>query len=397
MMVFVCHPYHRGGVTSWMSSAFLESKSLGFATKFITVNPKKPFISGGNRPKMVSLVGESEDVHDCSVGLNFELATNEYRIDVYRKLILAHVPFGSALIPSDDEVVWKACLSLSKNYKVVGILHSDDPFYYSLYKNYRKYLSAIVSVSKRIKTVAEKLGSIPHHEVIPCGIKLDTINPPGNKLNHIIWIGRVEEEQKRVSDIIPISVLLKLKTLNWKLLVFGDGSKLNELKELSKKNGLDSHIEFFGWVNSEIIESHLKKAKVILQTSNYEGMSVAIMEGLGAGCAVVSSEVSGVEDLLSDSAAEGLVRLYPVGDTDLAAQQISDSLFNYSEETEKNAMLLADRYFSIQNCVENYKDLIERLEFNSNELITVGLFFKIKVKFSGLIVSFRYLKYKLLS
>jgi glycosyltransferase involved in cell wall biosynthesis len=121
------------------------------------------------------------------------------------------------------------------------------------------------------------------------------------------------------------------------------------------------------------------------------------MEGLGAGCAVVSSEVSGVEDLLSDSAAEGLVRLYPVGDTDLAAQQISDSLFNYSEETEKNAMLLADRYFSIQNCVENYKDLIERLEFNSNELITVGLFFKIKVKFSGLIVSFRYLKYKLLS
>lgn len=397
MMVFVCHPYHRGGVTSWMCNAFLECKFLGIPTKFITVKPNKHFISGGNRPTISSLIGESDDIHQMQVGLNFELATQEFRIDFYRNLILKNVPKGAALIPSDDEACWIACLTVSKFYKVVGVLHSDDPFYYSLFQKYRQYLSATVSVSKRIKYLSEQFGSCPIHEVIPCGISLNQDNLGSEKLNQIIWIGRVEEEQKRVSDIIPIAVSLKEKIENWKILVFGDGSKLNELKGLAKIHGLDDQIEFFGWVDSNLINSHLKLSKVLLQTSNYEGMSVAVMEALGAGCCIVSSKVSGVEDLLEDSKAAGVVRLYPVGDVKLAALHLKAALVEFCDETEGKAILLANEHFSIQNCVKNYIGLIHRLEINKNEFSRINFLFKIKVKISWVIVVFRALKYKLLS
>lgn len=397
MMVFVCHPYHRGGVTSWMGNAFLECKSLKIPSKFITVKPKKQFISGGNRPTMSSLIGESEDAHYIEVGLNFELATQEFRINVYRNLILKHVPKGSALIPSDDEACWIACLTLSEFYKVVGVLHSDDPFYYALFQNYRLYLSATVSVSRRIKYLAEQLGYCPIHEVIPCGISLEQHLPRIEKINQIVWIGRIEEEQKRVSDIITIGTILKQKIQNWKIIVFGDGSKLNQLKVLSKEQGLEKHIEFFGWVDSKKITSYLNQSKVMLQTSNYEGMSVAVMEGLGAGCSIVSTEVSGVEDLLEDPNSAGIVRLYPVGDVELAAHHLKDSLIEFTEKKISQSILLADEHFSIQNCVKNYNRLINNLEINANKFPEITFLFSIKVKMSWLIVAFRSLKYKLLS
>lgn len=397
MMVFVCHPYHRGGVTSWMSNAFLVSKSSGIPSKFITVKPNSQFISGGNRPTMVSLIGKPEGVHHVLVGQDFELGTNEYRVDIYRNLILDTIPQGATLIPSDDEVCWIACLSLSKFYKVVGVLHSDDPFYYNLYKKYRPYLSATVSVSCRIRNIAELVGSCPFHEVIPCGIFLDQLASTSDKLNWIIWIGRVEEEQKRVSDIIPIASRLKNKMDDWKILVFGDGSQLVELKRLAIYHGLDNHIEFFGWSSREIIDIHLKKAKIILQTSNYEGMSVAVMEGLAAGCVVVSSHVSGVEDLLEDSANSGLIKLYPIGNVELAALHLIDSLGEYSVKKGSQAVLFAEKHFSIYNCIQKYRELSEKLEINSCEFFKLGFLFKYKVKFSWVIAGVRAIKHKLLS
>ncbi|MFN3998536.1 glycosyltransferase [Algoriphagus sp.] len=397
MIAFVCHPYHRGGVTSWMCNAFLECQTSGISSKFITIKPKKPFISGGNRPTMASMLGDSLDVHLLELGLNFELATQEFRINVYRNLILNHVPKGASLIPSDDEACWLACLAVSRHYKVIGVLHSDDPFYYNLFQKYQKYLSATVSVSKRIKYKAEQSGHCQHHVVIPCGIFLEKPSVDIEKENQIIWIGRVEEEQKRVSDIIPIAVSLKKKIQDWKILVFGDGSKLNELKELTQEKGLINHIKFFGWVDNKIINAHLIQSKVMLQTSNYEGMSVAVMEGLGGGCSIVSSMVSGVEDLLQDSNSSGVVRLFPVGDIELAATQLKDALNEFSQEKISQAISLADERFSIQNCVKNYKILCESLEINPLAFPQKRLSYMLKVKFSWVIVATRAIKYKIFS
>lgn len=397
MMAFVCHPYHRGGVTSWMSNAFLECQSTGISSKFITIKPKKPFISGGNRPTMSSLVGSSSDVHQSELGLDFELGNQEFRINAYRKLILKYVPTGACLIPSDDEACWIACLSVSRLYKVIGVLHSDDPFYYTLFQKYYQYLSATVSVSKRIKYSTEKFGLCAIHEVIPCGISLNKLNNRIEKANQIIWIGRVEEEQKRVSDIIPIANRLKEKNQNWKILVFGDGSKLNELKELAKNKGLTNHIEFFGWVDNKTIIPHLINSKVLLQTSNYEGMSVAMMEGLASGCSIVSSKVSGVEDLLEDIKASGIVRLFPIGDIDLAASHLMQSLNEFCQEKVAQAVSLAEVHFSIQSCVKKYDSLIKKLEINPCEFSTISPFFKLKVKFSWVLMVSRTFKFKLLS
>jgi len=69
----------------------------------------------------------------------------------------------------------------------------------------------------------------------------------------------------------------------------------------------------------------------------------------------------------------------------------------FDEEKESRAVLLANKHFSIQNCVKKYNTLSERVKFPTNEYSSFGILSKVKVKFSWVIVFLRTLKYKLTS
>jgi glycosyltransferase involved in cell wall biosynthesis len=60
---------------------------------------------------------------------------------------------------------------------------------------------------------------------------------------------------------------------------------------------LDGHVRLLGWQSAEEIWTLLRESDVLLLPSNFEGMPVVVMEALSAGCAVVASRVSGIEDI----------------------------------------------------------------------------------------------------
>lgn len=394
MIAFVCHPYHRGGVTSWMKNAYVESKKNDYSSFFITVVPKIPFLSAGNRPNMVSFVEIKEGVYYKRVGIDFELGNLDYRSSIYRKLILEKVDAGSILIPSDDEACWKACCQLADKYKVIGVLHSDDPTYYDLYEKYNKYLSGAVSVSKRIRSyVSGSNDSLPH-TVIPCGIPLAEFHIKAKFQNVISWIGRVEEEQKRVSDLPKISEELKQTINDWEMHVYGDGGPLKELKSKTKETGLDKNLYFHGWTPINQIKEHLSHSKILLQTSNFEGMSVAVMEALASGCIIVSSKVSGVEDLADDPDAKDIVYLYPVGNIDLAKKQLMQALSDHHPERPNQARKLAEKHYGIDSCLKAYQRFGYKLEVN-NQAYPKSKSQRLNNVLSHLLARLRYLKFKM--
>jgi len=397
MIAFICHPFHRGGVTDWMMEGFLELQKRNYTSYFITVQPTHGFF-GKDRPLMLDIVGQknnNKDLFSEKAGTSFELGNNSYKALRYANIIKKNVPKGAVLIPSDDEALWQACTYLARDYKTIGVLHSDEAYYYTLLKKYSPYLSGYVSVSNRVADNAKnEAGSIEiENRVIPCGIDISQFTPGRVKKNMILWVGRLEKRQKRVLDVIPIAKSLKEKNVSFTIRVYGTGDQFETLQEQVKENALEREIELMGWRSKKEISDALSEAKVLLQTSNFEGMSVAVMEGLASGCEVVSTRVSGVEDLENDMEAKKVVRLYETGNTEEAAKLLVDCLHDESAETANIAVATAKKYYGIESCMNAYIEFGEEIKKSSvHYKINFPAYKSLQ---SMLVGQIRYIKWKL--
>lgn len=86
-------------------------------------------------------------------------------------------------------------------------------------------------------------------------------------------------------------------------------------------------------------------------------MSVAVMEALAQGCAVVSTRVSGIEDLENHPLAKSCIKLYEIGDIMEAADKIVEVCSIDPIQREINAKALAQEELSIETCVASYLKL----------------------------------------
>jgi glycosyltransferase involved in cell wall biosynthesis len=251
---------------------------------------------------------------------------------------------------------------------MVGVLHSDDAPYYSLAIKHQKQLAACVAVSRRIASrSAELLGELPV-TVIPCGIPMSPMIASAEAEREqakLIWVGRVEEEQKRVSDLPMIAAILRDQGVDFAMTVVGDGPACASLESTFSEYDLGSRTQFLGWQSAEKIHELMSSSDVLLLPSNYEGTPVVMMEALGAGCAVVASRVSGVEDAAGDPLTEGVLHVYDVGKVDEAAVLVMRALQAPSPRRRKQARLAAEGLFSIGKCVDRYASALAKLAKSS--------------------------------
>ncbi len=374
-IAFLCHPYHRGGVTSWMVNAALESSKQGYKTFFITVDPQQAFISSGGRATLVELLGNQFPILiiNQKVDYLFELGTDDYRAFIYANLIKNNVPYGTAIIVSDDASVWRGAALVANQYPFVAVIHSSlDPGYYNLTGQYQKHLSVITAVSNRTKENLYK--KVPGLQldaaVIPCGIPLnDYLSPTvsggsGTRVN-IVWMGRLEEISKRVSDIPKIALKMREHGIPFHIKVIGHGDSTSILSEAIKNNQLDQQIEQVGWQENDYIINAYKQADILLQTSNYEGMSIAVMEALASGCGVVSTRVSGVEDYEHSQYANNSMLLYEIGNIDEAVEKIMQLTQIDKQQRRVAAQTFAQEVFSITSCMNHYFQAINNAQLQS--------------------------------
>ncbi|MFQ3575019.1 MAG: glycosyltransferase [Cytophagales bacterium] len=397
-IAFISHPHHRGGVTSWMVDAAIECVNQGLETYFITIEPSTSYISAKDRASLYSML---QDVNNLNLitqknGLEFDLGSIGFKIKQYTKLI-SKLPLGTPIIVSDDELVWMAAATMADKFPLVGVLHSDEEKYYKLADCYENYVSLFVSVSNRVKSNAKsRLKLNKPHYVIPCGIRLQSFKSQQTRQsNKILWLGRVEEFQKRTSDIVKIAMNLKSVGIDFKIEVVGQGVDFAKLLVKIEENDLQDKVQLKGWRNKEYIANALSQSKILLQTSNFEGMSVAVMEALASGSRVVSTKVSGVEDLEHDEDAQNVVKLYDIGDIQAASNLIAEILKD-QQDYSNQAFLLAKKNYSIESCMKRYFSAVENIMPTEK-----SLHFKHNIKsswlFSWSLANFRFWKHRIKS
>ncbi len=370
-IAFLCHPYHRGGVTRWMADAAIAYADKGYTVYFATLEPTITFFSGEGRETMLQLLTRTKNsviTGRIKVGREFEFGTPEYLEYIYKKTLLATVPRGVPVILSDDKSVWAAAVSLHQTYPIVGVLHADENAYYELTRKYHKLTDILVSVSARVeRTVKERYPDVPADKlfVIPCGIHLPPVNQRSHKEDtlQLIYVGRVNDYQKRSGDLLKIAASLREKNISFNLNIIGDGAAYKtNLEKQFKDAGLNDSVTFRGWLSQAEVKDYLQKADVMILPSDFEGMPIAMMEALASGCGFVGTRVSGIEDYENDALAQDCFRVYEIGDIEDAVNKIQQVAAMPLAARHKAARQLAESQFSMDNCLANYDKAIATIK-----------------------------------
>jgi len=360
-IAFLCHPYHRGGVTRWMADAAIAFAGEGWEVYFITVEPSVVFFSGKGRETLLQLLQKGKSsvkTISMRVGREFEFGTQAYRAFVYKKLLL-NLPAGTPVILSDDPAVWEAACAMHDTYPVVGVLHADEPYYYSLAKQYFKSVSVLACVSERVKkTTIEQIPDIDVETIytIPCGINLPAANPvvANGDILQLVYVGRVTEYQKRVSDLVKVCALLHENNKVFHLDIIGDGGDKTMLEHKFEDAGLSSLVTFHGWLSQKEVSECLGQSDILVLTSDFEGTPIAMMEALAAGCGLAGTRVSGIEDYELHPLANDCLGLFDVGAIEDAITKIEKIAGVPVHVRQQSARKLAEAEFSMQVCLEKY-------------------------------------------
>lgn len=123
-----------------------------------------------------------------------------------------------------------------------------------------------------------------------------TIPRPTDKLE-LLSIGRIEMFCKRL-DVL-FYALSKLK-FPYHLSIIGNGMSddVNAAKKICDDLNISDNITWHGWRSNPW--SDIKKASILISTSDFEGFSLVQLESLSRGIPVISTKVGGAPDLIKD-------------------------------------------------------------------------------------------------
>jgi glycosyltransferase involved in cell wall biosynthesis len=152
-----------------------------------------------------------------------------------------------------------------------------------------------------------------HNSICP----IPNVKGSKRRQKQLLFLGRIGE-RKGLFDLISALANDKLKGLDFKLLIGGDGD-LEAAKLLIEKYNLESQIVFLGWVTGKEKIRLLQTSTVFLLPSYNEGMPMSVLEALASGLPIISTTVGGIPQQVTNG-EEGF--LIEPGDVETLAQRI---------------------------------------------------------------------------
>jgi len=111
-----------------------------------------------------------------------------------------------------------------------------------------------------------------------------------------ISVGRLERNKGFDLVVRALADLKKKLRINWAWVLVGDGSERERLRRMVEKESLSSNVVMTGQVSDEVLENLFSLSHLFIQPSLYEGSSIATLEAMAHGLAILGSAVGGIPD-----------------------------------------------------------------------------------------------------
>ena len=163
----------------------------------------------------------------------------------------------------------------------------------------------IVGCSEGVRQRLIEMGMPPERTIaIPNGIRLEPFaeadaHPVAARIRGIVMVARVSK-QKDHATLIRAVARLRDRGLTPPVLFAGGGKAMHRkpIEKLVELLGVQDQVQFLGVVRN--VPALLMTHRVAALVTHYEGMPLALIEGMAAGCAVVGSAVPGVREVIDD-------------------------------------------------------------------------------------------------
>lgn len=186
------------------------------------------------------------------------------------------------------------------------------------------------------------------------------------KQKEIIYVGRVDYNQKRVYRVIETWSLLEDNFSDWKLTIVGDGVERKNIEKQVKELKL-KHVSFVGFQEPK---DYYKRASILILTSEYEGFPLVLTEAMSFGVVpAVYGSYSAVYDIITDE-VDGIIS--PYQENGYKASEMAGRLSVVMEQPElyQKMAIAAKRKseeFSLDIIYQSWKNIFNEIQ-NANPI-----------------------------
>jgi glycosyltransferase involved in cell wall biosynthesis len=111
----------------------------------------------------------------------------------------------------------------------------------------------------------------------------------------VVGVGRLSE-QKNPLRFVRVAAEISKRMPNVRFLWIGDGELRAQVESAISSHA--ARVEITGWVSRHEVYELLSNASVYLQTSRWEGASLAVLDALAIGVPMVATDIAGNTDIL---------------------------------------------------------------------------------------------------
>lgn len=182
-----------------------------------------------------------------------------------------------------------------------------------------------------------------------------------SKKKRLINVGRLYD-QKNQRMLIDAFSKIRERFPEYELAIFGEGPLRDELQNFINEKGLNDSVKLMG-KSTEIVKE-LKASEVFCLSSDYEGMSNAMIEAVCLELPVVTTDISGAKDVIVNGENGYIVN---VNDAVGFANAVSEILSNedLKKQMEKNNLSKA-KLFKTDTIVDSWIELINKMVEHNN-------------------------------
>lgn len=226
-------------------------------------------------------------------------------------------------------------------------------------------------ISERWKNELTKLGC-REEKIVVHRMGIDTSKFPFSprKMRNdgqvqLLTVARLVEKKGVEYGVRTVArVLKKYPQIEYK--IAGDGPLMNDIKSLIEELNINDKVRLLGWQRQEEIVELIKEADILLAPSvtsedgDQEGIPVVLMEALAQGLPVLSTQHSGIPELVQDGESGFLV---PERDVDALAERL-EYLIRHPEiwpEMGRVGRDYVERYYDINKLNDQLVELYQRL------------------------------------
>jgi len=348
-VVFCTHdsPASIGGPFTWLRRLLPELRAAGIDCRVLALTH-----FGGTGPLVQGLQSDGFDVQvtDCH-----QRTEDDVRWILTR--LQSDVP--QVFVPNFVVAAYYAAGWLKQaGAATAGVLHSDDAFYRAIQQEFvsgceQFRLTELVCVSEKLQQEVVSQAGVgqPTSRYIPYGVHVPAaIERDCQKRFRIAYVGRLAEEQKRISLVVRALDQACSAVAGVGAVIYGDGPDRANVERYLQHERPGSAVLLAGSVASEAVQPALLQCDAIILMSDYEGLPIALLEGMACGCIPICRSMdSGIPQLVQHLRTGMLVSERPE-DFVAAVQLLKDQPQQARQMSANARQLIVQKYSHQQSC-----------------------------------------------